>query len=478
MPPQPFNDSHGQAAASPLLDVVVGRKSILFGAVALFLAAEAGEAVAAPVACPPQPIRWADDCSGLAGKSLTGLDRLRYLPLGENGAWLTLGGEARARTEDLDPPGFGVGRYHGHSYVEVAARGLFSADLHFTPRLRVFGQLGVTDQHGRFSPRTRDQDRLDAAQLFVDLPAPGPVNVFARLGRQEINLSDNRLIATRDGITMRRSFQGALVSAERWGGRLTAMRGRPMELERGYFDDTFQRGEVFQALSLDLPSTHNVRVNAFLFDRLTDDVDFRDFVGAERRYSGGLHALANAGLLNADGQVTLQWGKTRTGEPISASSVSTVFTYGPDAPHDPRLVATLAYATGDAHVGDGKLNTFDPLYPNNFGLSSAPFLFQTNYEIAGVQGLARFGPTDFGVGGFYLTRFSNADVLYFEHEQLPGTDGPERKTAVMLQANARTALGRRAELGLVAVDALVGDNIKAAGGRNTAYLRVDLVTRF
>src|ERR1700722_12382882 len=59
--------------------------------------------------CPVKPFRWAEDCSGLSGSVLDGIDRLRYISLDDAGSvWLTLGGEYRLKVEMLDAPDFDI----------------------------------------------------------------------------------------------------------------------------------------------------------------------------------------------------------------------------------------------------------------------------------------------------------------------------------------------------------------------------------
>jgi hypothetical protein len=451
--------------------------SILVGAVALLLSIKTGDALAAAPACPAAPVRWEDDCANLSGQALTGLDRMRYMPFGEKG-WLTFGGEARVRSESVDALGFGVDDYP--KFVELGGRLLFNADAHFTPKARVFAQLGVADEQGRYEVRSADRDGLDITQLFVDVPfaAPHGTELVARLGRQELDLSDNRLVSPRDGVVIRRAFQGAMLIGENGGTRVSAFHLRPMVIRRGAFDDAFDHKETFDGVSVDLPHALNTQLNAFVFRRQAPDADYVDYKGAERRWTAGIHLLSEIGPWNLDTQATGQWGETPAGQSIRAFGGGSIVTYSFDAPHDPRLIGSLLYASRDKRAADGKLQTFDPLYPSNYGLSSAPFLYQTNYALAGGQGVMRFGATDVGLAAYYVNRASTHDAIYAQGSPIPDTAEVGGKTAIMLQANARTALNRRTDLNLAVVHALAGRALKDAGGRDSTYIRVDIATRF
>jgi hypothetical protein len=120
------------------------------------------------LACPPAFLRWQEDCRGLAGKDLQGLDRLRLRQLAGQ-ATLSFGAEARSRVEGFDNPDFGLS---GPDYLSVAGRALVHADLRTHAGPRVFVQLSAADEEGREpGPRPFDVSGVDLAQGFVDCPA-------------------------------------------------------------------------------------------------------------------------------------------------------------------------------------------------------------------------------------------------------------------------------------------------------------------
>ncbi|HVI33720.1 alginate export family protein [Phenylobacterium sp.] len=445
------------------------------GAALVAFAVAAGAAAAAePVPCPAQPIRWKDDCAGLAHEPLTGLDRLRYLPVGAG--WVSLGGELRVRLERMDAADFGIAG--GPAYLQLGRRAMAHADLHLTPRLRVFGQLAAAEADGRRpGPRPQDQDELDVAQLFVDAPLRlGETELLARLGRQEIDLSGNRLVTTRDGVTIRRTFQGALGQAARGDVRLTVFALRPTRLRRGAFDDGPNDGETFRGASVDYRPPAGL-VTAFVFRRARTEARFADHTGPERRWTAGLRYAVRQPAWAAWAQADWQWGEA-SNQTISASSAATGASYTFDAPRRPTLGAALAYASGDRRRGDGELGTFDPLYPNAFGLSDAPFIYQTNYRLAAIEGSAVFGGAELGLSGFLVARDATGDAVYAGGRPLPGVPDHGRLTAVLGQADARLPLTPRTELYLSAVCALPGEAVRQAGGHSGLYARVQLTTRF
>ena len=455
-----------------MLGVVRGGACAAFAALML---SSTSVAEAAP-ACPPRPIRWMEDCSALAGRDLTGLDRLRYIPVGES-AWLTLGGEARVRYENLDALDFSIAG--GQAFNALGRRAMAHADFHFSPRFRVFGQVASAWQDGRAASRAQDRDMLDVSQLFVDLPLDaGPVNVLVRAGQQELDLSENRLITTRDGVNMRRSFRGVKTDFGLGQTKLSVFHLRPGVLSEGVLDDSFDRNETFDGANLDLPRINGGLPTIFVFDRTRDDGRSLDASGKERRYTAGARYDVATRHWDSYVQVARQWGKTAAGPRIDALGVHAGTAYQFGGTRRSRVVLTFAYASGDRARGDGETNTFDPLYPNNFGLSDAPFLYQTNYTMLAPQVFGTFGGTEFGVGAFYAQRASTGDAIYAQGRPLAGTLGGDKTTAWLAQVSARRPLTQRIDFYGSIVHALVGDIVTAAGGRDSTAVRLDVNARF
>jgi Alginate export len=90
------------------------------------------------------------------------------------------------------------------------------SDWHFGPFFRVFVQLKSSEEEGRHpGPRPTDRKRLDFNQAFIDFSYPRTIlpadqdYLTLRLGRQEIDFGDERLLAVREGPNARQSFDGA-----------------------------------------------------------------------------------------------------------------------------------------------------------------------------------------------------------------------------------------------------------------------------
>ena len=156
-----------------------------------------------------QPFRYDEDWGALADRSThrDWLDALKYISLGREGWFTTIGGEARERFELLDQPGFGTGPVDDNGFF--LQRYLLSSDFHFGARLRFFGELQSGLANGRTGgPRATDLDRLDVHQAFFDwrVFSAGTNSMTIRIGRQEIGFGSGRLLSPAEGLNVRRSI--------------------------------------------------------------------------------------------------------------------------------------------------------------------------------------------------------------------------------------------------------------------------------
>lgn len=126
------------------------------------------------------------------------LDRIKYIPLGRENWYVTVGGEVRLYYENFrnetwgaepeDDSGFWLQRFMLH------------ADWRLGARVRVFSQLKSGEIEDRVGgPRPPDKDDLDVHQLFVDYNFSTEKNksLTVRVGRQEMSFGSSRLIGFR-----------------------------------------------------------------------------------------------------------------------------------------------------------------------------------------------------------------------------------------------------------------------------------------
>jgi len=429
--------------------------------------------------------RWQEDCRGLSDQEMRGLEALRYRPLDAEGdVWLTVGGEARVRMDMLRDIDFGIGGQPG--YLMTAGRLLLNGDLRSKGDLgkdgpRAFVQLGIVEENGRKpGPRGQDESQVDVTQAFIDAPfTVGGTRETLRFGRQEIDLSGNRLLSTRDGAVLRRAFQGAKLDIEAAGSRTTIVAVRPVELRADAFDDRADPKERFTAVSVDLPpalTPGNSNLNLFVFDRSRSaGLSYLRAAPPERRYTAGLHYAGAVRGWTTDVQAAWQSGHVQ-GRPIRAYG----FAVTADRPLPWRgltLNLDLMGASGD-RAGSNAIETFDPVYPTNGGLTDSPIFYQTNYIYGGGGVSGRWRRIAWSLSSNLMARASVDDALYANSRPIAAAYGRERMTAVMSQLAARRQWGDHYEVYLSAARSTALAGVTEVGGKDATYIRLQLTSRF
>ena len=321
-------------------------------------------------ACPIPPpytlTRYDEDYSYLANPAnrTDPLDVVKYIPLFSLGLsyFLTLGGDIREQYEFIQNDNFGLGSVNNHGYW--LQRLMPYSDWHFGPFVRVFVQLKSSEEEGRErGPRPTDRKRLDFNQAFVDFSYPRTVlpadqaYVTLRLGRQEIDFGDERLLAVRDGPNVRQSFDGARLILNSSKGRVDVFGLRLDPDETGYFDNNPRLSHetvwgLYSTFPLVTKSTaanlNNISLDLFYIGFQQAGARYNQGVGYELRQSigGRLWRAHHINGLDFNVLGVYQFGSF-AGEPLSA------FTAAVDAgyklfslPWAPRVAGSLQVSSG------------------------------------------------------------------------------------------------------------------------------------
>lgn len=294
------------------------------------------------------------------------------------------------------------------------ARYLLHADLHAGENQRFFFQLKGNAERGRRGGARPgvDRDDFDVHQAFFDVTLPlgkggttsagDTTTLLIRLGRQELAYGDNRLIDIREGPNVRQSFDAARVSLRNPGFRVDALLARAVATNKGVWDDGYdlQQAQLWgvygtlglpflrRARSADLPALDLYYLG---YDRQRGAFDQTatrrgppaPAPGHETRHSlgGRLHgtvfplgAGALTGEFHYDVEGLCQFG--RFGDTaISAYEASVdVGGYFQALPFGPNVSLRFDLTSGDANGRDGRLQTFNPLFPKGIYFSEPGFI--------------------------------------------------------------------------------------------------------
>ncbi len=388
---------------------------------------QAGAAPERPAAEPPtyNILRYEEDYSYLRdpGKRTDYLDPLKFMPLNADGrVYLTLGGDMRQRFEHYSGSGIGNGSVDGKADSYYLARYLLHADLHVGEDLRFFFQLKSNTELGRRggSRPNIDRDDFDVHQAFFDVRVPlhkaeaagetvgmpaGDTTLLIRLGRQELSYGDNRLIDIREGPNVRQSFDAAVVSLRNPGFKVDAIAARQVATNKGVWDDGYdlQQAQLWglystialpflrRPQSADLPA---IDLYYLGYDRQNGAFDQTARIGSpaavpghETRHSlgGRLHGTvfplgegSFTGEFHYDVEGVYQFGCFGDTTVSAYEASFDVGYFFKELPFGPNVSLRYDMTSGDANPHDGRLETFNPLFPKGIYFSEPGLIGPSN----------------------------------------------------------------------------------------------------
>src|ERR1700693_3198334 len=173
-------------------------------------------------------LRENEDWSFLKDKSLRQdiWDPLKYIRLGSDDWYLTIGGEVREVFEQVGNDNWGKQRYTNTFFLE---RYMLHSDWHLGPHFRAFVQLKSGLESFRAGgPRPIDEKKLDFEAAFLEVGDTHKKNwAVLRVGRQELNYGSGRLVSVREGPNVRQSFDGVKIRSKVDAGNVDAWAVRP-----------------------------------------------------------------------------------------------------------------------------------------------------------------------------------------------------------------------------------------------------------
>lgn len=318
-------------------------------------------------------LRFDEDHSALKDSTRTFYDKFKYLPLSKSGrTYVSFGGELRAEVDRAMHEDWGA-RNVGRN-VFLLQRYQLHADLHLNDRIRIFGQLRVGLENGRKNgPRPIDEDQLNVQNLFIDvIPYNGKDNKMSiRLGRQELQYGSGRLLDVREGPNLRLYFDGAKIaySSQKWNLDAFIM-AAPM-IKPGILDNPINRKSSLWGIYSTHVAAKRLNIELYYLGINRAEVGFDDGVAAESRHTIGTRIWANGDELLYNVEIGYQLGKFGASA-IRAWGGSVDFGYRfANLNGAPTIKFRSDFISGDNHKGDGKLGTFNALYPNGgyFGMN-------------------------------------------------------------------------------------------------------------
>ena len=300
-------------------------------------------------------------------------DRLKYIPLNDPGSvYLSFGGETRQHYESIRNENWGATVEDNNGWY--LQRYLLHADLHLGDRLRVFSQIQSGIETGRSGgPRGVDEDRMDLHQLFLDFSLlSSSQNLKVRIGRQEIIFGSRRFFNYRERPNLRLSHDAVKLMAKAGRTDLTAFAGRPVQIDRDYFDNNSGNEHSFWGLYsvTDVDWTFPQKVDLYYIGLNREQASFDQGTANEIRHSAGVRLFGEEGSLDYNFELIVQFGSFGDST-ISAYALTsdTGYTWQLGAESKVRFSLRADVYSGDDDPNNGDLNSFNPFFPKGKHIS-------------------------------------------------------------------------------------------------------------
>ncbi len=344
--------------------------------------------------------------------------------------------ELRARYEGFDNNLWGAADPADDGYLWL--RALPNGEVKAGP-LRGYVQLAATQARGvRLGEGPVDTTGIDRLQSFAELRLPvGDAEVTLRVGRALAPLGSERLVARRYGPNVPQAFDGVRATVRASRVKVDVLDLRPVAVRPGNFDDRPSGAESLRGVYATAELGEGAGLDLYWLDYTNEQAGFEQGAARERRETYGARFFGERGAWSWNWEAVLQRGRFGDAA-IAAWSVGTETGYRwADAPLKPALRLRANYVSGDRDPNDGKLGTFNALFPKGkyFGELSP----------IGPYNIANISPTlslDLGGGvGLDLTaaaywRASLGDGLYDVPGQLIREGAASRARFIGAQAEA------------------------------------------
>lgn len=394
---------------------------------------------------------------------------------GAGGGQLRWDASLRLRGLYYDPTRFGIGGSEdGHGLLRALASATYAEDS-WQAKL----QLGLHAENGKAGgPGRTDRSALDVQQAYWRWQRG---SVHLQLGRQEAGYGSSRLLSVRDGPNIRLAFDGARLGWKGRLGTLDLMALRPVQNRPGAFDDHGEHGaHLWGAYATTARGQGAGQWDLYLLDYRREGARFSAGFGIERRQTVGARWFGQSGSLDWNSELVAQGGELRTSAAtldIRAWTLATDTGWRwTDLPLQPRLGLKADIASGDGNLHDGRLGTFNALFPKSAYFSEASLLAPANLmDVQPTLTLRLHDAVTTELGVQMAWKHRRADAVYTTPAPLvalPGTAGGARLIGTQYKSETRWQASEhwQWQLQLAWIDA--GPALKQAGGQDTLFASI------
>ena len=283
---------------------------------------------------------------------------------------LTFSGQVRARAETTNIESYATPlKRRGYDLTTLRTR--LGVAFETNQKVNGFIQLQDSRNWGSEASVAANAANVDLHQGYADV-----LDLFAqpldlRVGRQELQYGDQRLVSPLDWSNIGRAWDGARL---RWRGS-------------NYTVDLFEtvvkevniakRNGNFWGLYASCKAVPKHEFDAFLFGRDQRDGTFTNEHGKSGNLSDrtvGVRVKGAPGGFDYTGEADWQFGR-KAGQRVRAWAMAATGGYTFEHSLKPRVGVEYDFASGDSNPSDNKVQTFDPLYPFGHALQGYQDVF-------------------------------------------------------------------------------------------------------
>ena len=331
-------------------------------------------------ASPAEPVRTYtllaedEDWSFLKDPSLRDdlWDPLKYISLGTDGWYLSIGGGMRQALEQVGNDNWGKQRYTNTFFLQ---RYVLHTDWHFGKHFRAYVELkSGLESFRKGGPRPIDEKRLDFEEAFVELgTGEADRSVALQVGRLELNYGSGRLVSVREGPNVRQSFDGARLKSKVGPWRIDLWATKPDLDKLGFFNNAPDHRTSFWGVYATRAWRHRVSFDSYYLGLDRKSFAYNRGTAPENRQNLGIRLWQPPATKESDWdfdyEAVWQFGSFGT-DGIRAWTVAsdTGFTFY-STPLQPRISVKADISSGD-DPRSHSLGTFSPIFPigNYFGV--------------------------------------------------------------------------------------------------------------
>jgi Alginate export len=319
-------------------------------------------------------LRYNEDFSYLDGAEGTYqedyFDSIKNIHLDDD--WtLSIGGEFRYRMEAETNLAYGARRRSQDTFSLF--RYMLHADFKYRDRFRVFVQgISAMDEDRQLPPRAADENKWDLHQLFFDYKLLGPdLPLTIRVGRQELRYGNERLLSPFRWGNVRRRFQGVKLFAHGDNWDVDMWWVKPMPVQRKQRDRVAEDTDFWGVYATyKAMKNHGLDLYFFALDDTSNQFSKGELVtnpngksGDRDIYTLGARFWGKPAPWDYEFELAGQWGHW-AGDTVQAwmFAIDAGYTFA-DIGCKPRVGMGFDWASGDEDPFDGKVGTFNQLFP-------------------------------------------------------------------------------------------------------------------